>query len=216
MEIIQAIRERKSIRAYKSDPIPQDILRALLETAVRSPSSRNTQPWHITVATGKPLDDIRQGNLDMLAVAAPGPERPLEGKYRERQMEQGQQLFSLLGIQREDKEKREEWVKQGARYFGAPAVVYISIDENMGDRTPYFDCGMLTQTICLTALNYGLGTCILGSGIRFPDVVRKATGIPATERLIISIAVGYPDWSHPANRMNTKRDPIDETVRWVS
>jgi nitroreductase len=74
---------------------------------------------------------------------------------------------------------------------------------------------MLTQTICLAAVNRGLGTCILGSGIRFPDVVRRVTGIPATERLIISICVGYPDWSQPVNKMDSKRDPIDSTVRWV-
>lgn len=214
MEILQAIRERKSIRAYKPDPVPKELLKEVLETAVRSPSSRNTQPWHITVATGKALADIRQGNLEMLAVAAPGPERPLEGHYRERQMEQAQQLFALLGIARDDKEKRDTWSKQGTRYFGAPAAIFISIDEVMGDRTPYFDCGMLTQTICLSALNRGLGTCILGAGIRFPDVVRRVTGIPATERLIISICVGYPDWSQPVNKMDSKRDPIDGTVRW--
>ena len=84
----------------------------------------------------------------------------------------------------------------------------------MGDRTPYFDCGMLTQTICLAALNKGLGTCILGAGIRFPDVVRRVTGMPATERLIISICVGYADWSNPVNKMDSKRDTIDGTVRW--
>lgn len=216
MDILQAIRERKGIRGYKGDPVPQEILKGILETAVRSPSSRNIQPWHITVVTGKALDDIRQGNLEMLAVAAPGPERPLEGRYRERQVEQAQQLFALLGINRDDKEKRDEWVKQGARYFGAPAVIFISADEALGDRSPYFDCGMLTQTICLTALSYGLGSCILGSGIRFPDVVRRVTGIPASERLIISIAVGYPDWSHPVNKMDSKRDPIDSTVRWIN
>jgi nitroreductase len=214
MEILQAIRERKSIRAYKPDPVPKELLREILETAVRAPSSRNTQPWHITVATGKALDDIRQGNLEMLAVAAPGPERPLEGRYRERQMEQAQQLFGLLGIARDDKEKRDAWSKQGTRYFGAPAAIFISIDEVLGDRSPYFDCGMLTQTICLTALNKGLGTCIVGAGIRFPDVVRRVTGIPATERLIISICVGYPDWSQPVKKMERKRDPIDDTVRW--
>jgi nitroreductase len=215
MDILQAIRERKSIRGYKSDPVSQEILKAILETAVRSPSSRNTQPWHITVVSGKALDNIRQGNLEMLAVAAPGPELPLEGRYRERQMEQAQQLFALLGIQRDDKEKREAWVKQGSRYFNAPAVIFISADEAFGDRTPYFNCGMLTQTICLTALNYGLGSCILGSGIRFPDVVRRVTGIPASERLIISICVGYPDWTLPVNKMNSQRDPIENTVRWV-
>jgi nitroreductase len=214
MEIVQAIRERKSIRAYKSDPVPKELLKEVLETAVRSPSSRNTQPWHITVATGKSLDEIRKGNMEMLAVAAPGPERPLEGRYRERQMEQAVQLFGLLGIARDDKEKRDAWVKRGPQYFDAPAVIFISIDEVMGDRSPYFDCGMLTQTICLAALNKGLGTCILGSGIRFPDVVRRVTGIPATERLIICICVGFPDWSHPVNKLDSKRDPIDGTVRW--
>jgi len=215
MDIVQAIRDRKSIRAYKSDPVSKETIIEILATAVRSPSARNTQPWHITVVTGKALDDIRQGNLEMLTVAAPGPERPLEGRYRERQIEQAQQLFGLLGIDREDKEKRQEWVKQGARYFNAPVAIFISADETLGERTPYFDCGMLAQTICLTAMNYNLWTCILGSGIRFPDVVKRVTGIPAGERLIISVCLGHPDWDHPANRMASKRDPIEENVRWV-
>lgn len=215
MEISQAIRERKSIRAYKPDPIPKEVLKELLETAVRSPSSRNTQPWHITVVSGKALDEIRKGNLEMLAVAAPGPDRPLEGRYRERQTEQAQQLFALLGIAREDKEKRDAWSKRGTQYFGAPTVIFISTDDAMGDRTPYFDCGLLVQTICLAALDKGLGTCILGAGIRFPDVVRRVAGVPATERLIISICIGSADWSHPVNRMDSKRDAIDNLVRWV-
>jgi nitroreductase len=215
MELSQAIRARKSIRAYKPDPVPKEILKVILEIAVRAPSSRNTQPWHITVATGPALDTIRQGNLEMLAVAAPGPERPLEGRYRERQMEQAQQLFALLGIARDNKEQRDAWLKQSLRFFGAPATIFLSIDEVLGERSPYFDCGMLTQTICLTALNYDLGTCILGAGIRFPDVVRRVTGIPALERLICSICLGYPDWSKPVNRMESQRDPIENTVRWI-
>ena len=215
MELTQALRQRKSIRAFKGDPVPREILKEILTAAVRAPSSRNTQPWKITIVTGKALDEIRQGNVDMFAVAAPGPEHPLEGRYRERQVEQAQQLFGLLGINREDKEKRDAWSRQGLKYFGAPAVIFLSADEALGERLPYFDCGALTQSICLTALNYELGTCIQGAGIRFPDVVRRVTGIPASERLIIAISIGYPDWSHPVTKMDSKRDPIENTIRWV-
>jgi nitroreductase len=215
MELAQAIRERKSIRAFKSDPVPKDIIRELLEIAAHAPSSMNTQPWHITVVTGAALDTIRQGNLDMLTVAAPGPERPLEGRYRERRLELEQQLFALLGITRDNKEQRNELLKQRTRFYDAPAVIFLSIDETLGDRTPYFDCGLLTQTICLIALNYDLGTCILASGLRFPDVIRRVTGIPSSQRLLFSICLGYPDWTKPANRMESKRDPIDDIVKWV-
>jgi nitroreductase len=217
MDIIQAIKTRKSIRGYRKDSISDGVLEEILETAVRAPSASNSQPWHITVVAGKALDDLRIGNIEALSRVAGTRtgEHPLEGKYRERQVELAKQLYTLLDIKREDREKRFEWVKDGCRYFGAPAVIFISSDESLTERQSYFDCGLLTQTICLAALNYGLGTCIMLQGIMFPDAVRRITGIPISERLIISIALGYPDTDFPANRLKSEREPVENTVSMV-
>ncbi len=216
MDIIEAIKSRKSIRGYKRDPVPEATLREILSIATRAPSATNTQPWKITVVSGEALEVIRRGNLEMYAAGKMPERRRLEGVYRERQVELGVQLFTLMGIGRDDKEKREDWVKRGLRLFDAPAAIYLSADSSLGETLCYFDCGALAQTICLTALSYGLDTCIMGQGITFPKVVRKFTGIPESERLIISIAIGYPDWDFPANKLESKREPIENIARFVS
>ena len=110
MDVIEVIRARKSIRGYKPDHIPREVLKEILEIALRSPSTMNTQPWEITVVTGEVLGKIRQGNVEMLnSGTIPNPETPLPifvGEYRRRQVDLAIQLFKLMDIAREDKEKR--------------------------------------------------------------------------------------------------------------
>jgi len=215
MDIVEAIRARKSIRAYRKDPVSVEVIEEILNIAIRAPSGSNIQPWNITVATGEKLDAIRDGNLEMYSAGNIPAGRRLEGKYRERQMALGIQLFSLIDIDRQDREKREDWVEKGLKFFDAPAAIFISAENTLSDASAYFDCGLLTQAICLTALNYGLGTCIMGQGIAFPDVVRRHTGIPESEKLIISIALGYPDWDFPANKLESAREPLETIARFV-
>ena len=219
MDIIDAIRSRKSIRGYKPDPVPKEILKAILDIAIRTPSTLNTQPWEITVVSGEALDNIRWGNIEMLnSGATPVSETtyiPFEGKYRRRQVELAIQIFDLMEITREDKEKRAEWTQLGFRFFDAPAAFILSLDRSLDESTlNLLDIGAMTQTICLAALNYDLGTCINDQGIMFPEVVRKFTEIPLSKRLIIGIAIGYPDWDFPANKLESQREPVDNIVTW--
>jgi len=219
MDIVEAVRSRKSIREYKPDPVLKEILREILDISIRSPSTMNTQPWEITVVTGEILENIRKGNIEMLnSGAKPNPEtpyKPFEGKYRQRQVDLAIQIFNLMGIAREDKEKRAEWIQRGFRLFNAPAAFILSRDKSLDESAlSLLDIGAITQTICLVALNYGLGTCIGDQGIMFPEVVRKFTGIPESKRIIICIAIGYPDWDFPANKVKTNREPIDSIVTW--
>ena len=218
MDIIEAIRLRKSIRGYKPDPVPKHILKEILDIATWSPSGTNTQAWEFTVVTGEVLDQIKQGNAEMLASkAAPNPDVPyseVEGVHRQRQVGVAVQLYQLMGIAREDKKKRAEWSELGIRFFNAPAAIILSADCALGEARTQFDIGLITQTICLAALNYGLGTCIQRQSIRFPEVVRKFTDIPKSKRITISIAIGYPDWDFPANRVESKREPVDNITAW--
>ena len=66
MDVSEAINQRKSIRAFKPDPVPRDVLTKILEGAIRAPSWANTQPWEFAVATGKPLEEIRAGFLERM------------------------------------------------------------------------------------------------------------------------------------------------------
>ena len=218
MDVIEAIRSRKSIRGFKPDPVPKDVLNEVLDASGRAPSSMNTQPWEITVVAGKALDSIKRENIEMLTSGTmPGPNMPgqaAEGVYRQRQKDLGIQLFQLMGIAREDTEKRAEWSQRGFRFFDAPAAIILSVDESLHEAAPLFDIGTITQTICLAALNYGLGTCIEGQGVMYPDVVRKHTGIAESKRIIICIAIGYPDWDFPANKVESNREPVEGIVTW--
>jgi nitroreductase len=220
LNIIEAIRMRKSIRDFKPDPVSKTILSQILEIASRAPSAENSQPWEFTIIAGDVLDNIRQANIEKLNAGAP-PHPDLNSKgwppgsvYRRRQIEIAKQIFQLMEIPRDDKEKRDRWMERGFRYFNAPAVIIISVDQSLHSPRPLFDIGAVTQTICLAALSYGLGTCIANQGITYPEVLHKLAGIPESKRTIISIAMGYPNRDFPANKLVSHREPIENITTW--
>ena len=218
MDIQEALRTRKSIRGYKPDRVPKEIISRVLEIATRAPSSLNTQPWQITVIAGKVLDEIRRENIRALNAGTMSIQELIrtsfEGIYRKRQVDLAIQLFQLMGIGREDKEKRNQWTMRGFRYFDAPAAIILSVDKSMNSTLTLCDIGILCQSICLAALEFGLGTCIEDQGILFPDNLRKWAGIPESSRPIMCLAIGYPDWEYPANKLVTPREILDNNTKW--
>ena len=140
---------------------------------------------------------------------------PYEPTYRKRQVDLAIQLFQLMGITREDNEKRTDWIKRGFRLFDAPVGIFLAADKSLDLSVASSDVGGLAQTICLLALAYDLGSCILAQSISYEDIVRKHTGIPESKNLLLSIALGYPDNDFPANNVWSERDPIDINTSWV-
>lgn len=220
MDIIEAVSTRKSIRGFKPDPVPKELLRNILSIACRAPSGSNIQPWEFTVIAGEVLEKIRHENEALCRSGAePAPERRSAEKlpgtlFKARQNELGSRLYALMGITRQDKEKRLRWREKGVRFFDAPSVILISIDRSLWETGALTDIGMVAQTICLVATHYGLGTCIVGQGLAYPEIIRKHLAVSASKKLIIAIAVGYPDWGFPANSLETPRAPIDENTTW--
>lgn len=218
MDVIEAIKSRKSVRAFKPIPVPRKILEEIIGIAREAPSAVNTQPWELTVVAGEALENIKKGNLEKvtagIAIAPDIPETRFQDKYRQRQVDLAMQIFQIMDIAREDKPKRLEWLKRGFRFFDAPVAIFLSMDRSLEESYSRFDIGAITQTICLAALNYGLGTCIHGQGVSYPDVVRKYTGIPESKRLGVCISIGYPDWDSPANKIESKREPMENFVSW--
>jgi len=210
VNIIEAIGTRKSIRDFTADPVPQHILKKIIEIASRAPSAENSQPWELAIVTGDILNTIRKANIEKLKSKAPRhpdlPDKglPRDSVYRRRQIEIAKQLFGLMDISREDLEKRDRWMELGFRYFNAPAAIIISMDRSLHYPRPIFDIGSITQNICLAALHYGLGTCIANQGITYPEVLHELAGIPESKRIVISIAIGYPNWDFPANKVVSK------------
>jgi nitroreductase len=215
MEVIEAICTRKSIRGYKPEPVPMEILKEVLEIAARSPSAMNTQPWEVTIITGKILDEVRKANVEMLRSKAEIWQRiSYHGDYRQRQVDLAIQIFKLMRIAREDKEKRAQWLERGFRFFDAPAAIILSIDNSIPESLALLDIGVFCQSICLAALEYGLGTCIEDQGTAFPDALKRFTGIPQSKNIVISIAIGYPDLNFPANKLETDREHVDKFTTW--
>ncbi|HEU65074.1 MAG TPA: nitroreductase [Chloroflexi bacterium] len=221
MDVIESVKTRKSIRGYRPDPVSKDVLEEILELASRAPSAMNTQPWEFTVLSGDVLENVRRGNVELLnSGSPPSPEHmvvdwPKESLYRQRQVDLAKQLFQLMDIPREDKEKRAKWMERGFRYFDAPAVIIISVDRCLSESGPLLDIGAVIQNICLIALNFGLGTCIEDQGVGYPKVLRKYGRIPDSKRIIAAIAIGYPDWDFPANKVETEREPVKNITTWL-
>lgn len=221
MEIIEAIRKRKSVRAYRKDDVSREVIREILEVAVRAPSTMNTQPWEFVVLTGEPLRMIGEECVNKLRSAiATHPDHQVIGwtndsVYRKRQVELAKQIFQIMSIPREDVVKRAAWMERGFRYFDAPAAIIIVVDRALSESAPLLDLGAVMQTICLAAVHYGLGTCIHDQGVMYPEVVRKYAGLEESKRLIIAISIGYPDDENIVNTITSSREPIDNVTRWV-
>ena len=219
MKIIEAMNTRISVRAYKPEPVSREMIKQVLQDAVSAPSAMNTQPWEFLVITGETLDKIRKANVDSLRSGVPiKPDHLVVGwtndsVYRRRQIELAKDIFKLMDIKREDKEKRAAWSERGFRFFDAPAAIIILTERSLGD-APLMDIGAVMQNICLAALSHGLGTCIEDQGSIYPDILRKFTGIPDEKRVMISLAIGYPDWDFPVNKLKSARESVDNITTW--
>jgi nitroreductase len=158
MDISEAIYRRQSIRAFKSDPVPRDTLKQILEESLRAPSWANTQPWEFAIATGKPLEEIRAGFLEKRMTspspdAARPPEFPERYAARIRVLDRQNRL-----VTKKDWESREA---HNFRHFGAPAVIYLLTRREFYYQTKglnvwaLYDCGAVVQNILLLATRCG-------------------------------------------------------------
>jgi nitroreductase len=209
---------RRSIRGYKPDPVPKALIKEILQLAMRSPSSMNTQPWNFTVVTGETLDRIRAGNTERNLAGVPHSREfrighAFEGVHRERQVGVAKQLFAAMGIAREDKEGRQDWVLRGFRQFDAPVCIIITYDRELADSddTP-FDCGAVTTALVNAAWSRGLGAVINSQGIMQSPVVREHANIPEGQVIMKAVAMGWPDDSFPANAVVSERKSVDEAA----
>lgn len=212
------IQRRRSIRGYLKKPVPRELICEILELAMRAPTSLNTQPWNFYVVSGDVLDRIRAGNVERNLAGVPdsrefrmGP--GYEGVHRERQIEIAKQLFGAMGIAREDKEKRHDWVLRGFRQFDAPVSIVVTYDKSIqGSDIAPFDCGGVVNSLVNTAWSRGLGCVINSQGIMQSPVVREQAGIPDDQVIQTCVAMGWPDETFPANAVVSKRKSVAEAA----
>ena len=222
MDIAEVIQQRKSIRSFKPDPVPREVLSNIVELALRAPSWANTQPWELAVVSGAKLEAIKEAFSTQPGVRAlpdfPGPEE-FPDIYRTR--------FQNLAVKMSEAaqkgrraSKTGEWYLQGPKLYGAPAAIYILIDRSFHEQPssfnvwPVFDCGLLAQNIMLLAADHGLGTIVQAQAVHYPNVLRQMLGIPDSKLVLVGIAIGYPDWENPINQFRSDREAADNVVKW--
>ncbi|MFZ5994884.1 MAG: nitroreductase [Thermodesulfobacteriota bacterium] len=219
MDIVEAIHNRRSTRAFLPNPVPKTVIENILDAARWAPSWGNTQPWEFLVVGGEALGKIGKDFCCRLAEGAkdnPDISMPAEWDepYKGRYQQVGKGLFETFGIAREDKAARNAHYQKMYAFFGAPAVIFILMGENLG-RYSLFDCGSVTQTICLLAGREGLGTCVLAAAVRHPDIIRAHLSVPPGKKFVIGIAIGYPDPGSPYNKFRSSRVPLEDIIGWV-
>lgn len=219
MDIYEAIKNRKSIRAFKNKPVPKALFSKIMETALWAPSWANSQPWEFAIVGGETLQTLAEELFQLGQSEVPGnPDRPMPEKWPDINMNRirqlGTKMFDALAIPREDKERRKQHYSRNYRFFGAPNIIYIYIDKELGAYS-MLDVGIIAQTIALLATAEGLGTCFLASSARYTDAVHEMTGIPKSKDIIIGLAIGYPDTDDPTHPFRSDRDKLDEFVHWV-
>ena len=223
MDITQVVAQRRSIRAFKPDPVPKAILCEIVEQALRAPSWANTQPWEFAIASGAKLAEIRKRFVDK-GGADINPDFPhvfdFPEPYDSRCRAAVARSHASLGIDRENEEQRKWWEIRQLSNFGAPCEIYIYIDRSLCLQNgklniwPVFDCGMIAGSIMLLAASYRLGTIAQARAVAYPGIIREVLEIPDTKLMLMGIAIGYPDWDNPVNQFSTEREPLDKMVSW--
>ena len=220
MELEAAVRGRRSIRKFRPDAIPRNVLEELLEISRWAPSWGNTQPWEITVITGEPLEAFRKANVAGMAGAEPlRSDVPMPETWPEqmkaRYMGVGRAVVTSLGLKREDKEGRRQHQLNMGALFGAPCLIVATVPTDVLVEYAMLDVGLLLQTIALAAHDRGLGTCIMASSVHYADLLRRHGSIPGDRRVIMGAAIGYPERDAPINQFERQRADMDVFVKWV-
>lgn len=212
------VEARYSVRGFKPDPVDDATLRRVFEQAGRAPSNCNTQPWRVALISGSRLRSLCERMTTGMAELSLSMDYPYDGVYdgvfKERQYGAADALYSAQGIERADKAKRNEAFMRNFDCFGAPHAAFLFLPGEFGIREAA-DLGMYAQTIMLSAVANGLGSCPQTALSFHADLVREEAGFGPENKLLFGISLGYIDDDHPANRCRTDRAAIDQVVTFV-
>ena len=223
MNVTEAVRQRISTRGFLDTPIPRDQLAELLETAQRSPSGGNLQPWKVIAVTGAAKDEVigiahRVLAADPMGVV-PG-DRPvypdlnaIDPVYNERRKRVGEMMYAKIGIPREDRAGRIQWFANNYRFFGAPVGLFLIIDRRMG-HGQWAHMGMYMQTIALLAEERGWGTCMQECWARLRVELHDHFNLDEHHMLYAGMALGVPDPDEAVNDLYAERAPQSEVVEF--
>ena len=212
MDVSEAVDSRKSIRAFLDKAVDDSLIKELLEKTSRSASGGNLQPWQIYVINGDTMNSFHKFQSEWTEPETPAyaiyPEN-LKEPYKTSRYEVADDMYSLLGIAREDKEERFKQVLKNYEFFGAPAAFFCFVDRQMG-RPQWSDLGMFLQTFMLLAREAGLDTCPQEAWAMKQESVTAFVEAPDELMLFCGMAIGYQDESEKVNELRTSRRPIED------
>ncbi len=216
MDVSEAVRRRKSVRQFTDQPVPDDVIRDLLEAASRAPSGGNVQPWRIYVINGEAMERFRTYIADQPIEAGEYEIYPpkLWEPYRTNRFALGEAMYETIGIEREDRAGRLAQFAKNGDFFGAPAALFCFIDRGMGP-PQWSDLGMFLQTFMLLAQEAGIDTCAQEYWTVRHSAVRSFVGAPDHELLFCGMAIGHADANAPINTLVSDRMPLDEWATFV-
>lgn len=220
MELLEGIETRRSFRAFRSDPVPKEIIERVLKAASRSPSYMNTQPVEVVVISGKKREELSRVLYELAnSDIPPNPDLPLPETWPpeldKRVREHAARRYEILGIKREEKQRRKEVSLRNFEFYGAPCALFLFMDSRL-DSWSILGVGLFVQSILLAAHSFGLGCCPQAALGHYPDAVRRSLGLPKTKQLILGVSMGYPDPEARINAYQSERVSLADFVQWYT
>lgn len=219
----QAITSRRSIRAFRPDPVPREDIEAILEVASRAPSGSNTQPWKVYVLTGASREhlsnEILRAHNDPELIREHEEEyayypRQWKSPYLERRRKVGWDLYGLLGLARDNKPGMHAQHGRNYAFFDAPVGMIFTIDRIM-EQGSWLDYGMFLQSIMIAARGRGLDTCPQAAFTPFHRIIRDVLHLPENEMVVCGMALGFADPSRIENSLETERAAVSDFARFL-
>lgn len=216
MDLFQAITERKSIRAFKSDPVPKEKVEEILQWVTNAPSAINLQPWEFFVVMGEEKERLSRRLVksyrEKQISCSPGNVKPLADEFTKR----GVQSFQLMDPYLKEMEKEfNTFINEGScNFYGAPVAVILCLD-NAFSKARLVDIGIALGYFVLVAQASGLATCPVGLINAYEDDIKEILNIPDNKEVVIGVALGRPDWDSPVNRFKTPREGLESFVKWI-
>ena len=211
---LDVVSRRRSMRDFKPDPVPRELIESVFGAAQRAPSNCNTQPWFVHVVTGEMLEKLRQELPAKFAAGEIALDFPYDGQYegvyKERQYASAAALYDSLGIARDQKAERNAWFMRNFSFFDAPAVAFFTLPTGFGLREAC-DLGMFAQTVMLGLTAHGLGSCPQTALAFLANVIRPALSLGDHEQLMFGMSFGYPT-DTAVNEVTTERASLADVV----
>jgi nitroreductase len=214
VDLLKAIEDRRSTRAFLDRPVDRETVETLLRYATNAPSAINLQPWEFTVVSGQEKDRLSRVLVKRMKErnisCGPDARSPLPEYLVDRQRD----LLKVMLPGLPEGTDFQGFVNEGScNFYGAPMAVIITIDGAFSSAR-FTDVGVVLGYLVLVAYELGLGTCPIGLITVFDDAIKEELSIPEGKRVVIGVAVGYRDPEAPINRSRSGRVPLDDVVKW--